>query len=261
MNLIFGQEKLCNKILNLSIATFPHTLMLVGDKGSGKSLLVEFISNTLQLDVITMNEFNADLLLDIQISSTPKIYVFSDLTIKEQNSLLKFFEEPNNQIFIILLTTTKDSYLDTICNRCQIWNLEKYSKEQLHKFCYINNINLTDDLFSIIKTPGDVLNLSSESANDLFNLSNKVIEKIQTASYGNILNIPKKFEDNSNLDIDIFFRLLLKLAYDRCISNIPYSSDVYQLTNQLVNDSHILHINKLNLLENYLFKLRMLYDS
>lgn len=258
---IFGQEKLCRKISSLNLDNFPHTVMLVGQKGSGKSLVVTYISEHLGLDVVEVSDLTIDKLMSIQLDPRVKIYLFNDLSTKEQNQALKFFEEPVRKSFIILTTENKDSYLDTICNRCQIWNLDKYTDNQLREFCEQNDIKLLNDLIDIVETPGDIISLMKDVSSELFELSDKVLTQISKASYGNILNISKRFEDNPSLDIVLFIRLLERLAYKKYINNETKSFEIYCLTNSLLNDSKILHINKLQLLENYLFKLRMIYDT
>ena len=61
----------------------------------------------------------------------PKIYIIdsSTISIKEQNIILKFVEEPLKNSYIIILKNSK--LLPTILNRCQKWKFEAYSKEEL----------------------------------------------------------------------------------------------------------------------------------
>ena len=259
--IVFGQEKLCNKIDELTLSTFPHTLMLIGKKGSGKRKLVEYIAQKYNLRIVDYNDISFDSLVDIQLSTIPSIYILSDLTIKEQNQLLKFFEEPCLNAFIILISESKDEYLNTILKRCQIWYLDSYTKEQIRKLCIDKNIDVDDSILDIIETPGDVDAISGSKINSLLDLANKVLNKINQASYGNLFNISQKFE-SEDYDIDLFVKLLHQLSYQNCLkSDDVLSVEIYNLTNTLYKNIRINHINKLQLLENYIFQLRRIYET
>ena len=57
-----------------------------------------------------------------------KIYVIFEadkLNASSSNSLLKFLEEPEDDIIAILLTTNRYLLLDTIISRCQVYNFKK----------------------------------------------------------------------------------------------------------------------------------------
>lgn len=49
--MIRGQERLCTEITRFSLSDFPHSVLLVGPQGSGKSLLIQFIVEHLGLAV------------------------------------------------------------------------------------------------------------------------------------------------------------------------------------------------------------------
>lgn len=75
-------------------------------------------------------DFNNKSMLD-----NKRIYVINEadkLNTSSSNSLLKFLEEPEDDIIAILLTTNRYLLLDTIISRCQIFNLKKldYSIDQ-----------------------------------------------------------------------------------------------------------------------------------
>lgn len=67
------------------------------------------------------NEFNNKSLLN-----NKRIYVIKEaekLNVSSSNSLLKFLEEPEDDIIAILLTKNRYLLLDTILSRCQIYSL------------------------------------------------------------------------------------------------------------------------------------------
>ena len=74
------------------------------------------------------------------IISNKKVYIISEcdkMNASSANSILKFLEEPSDDIVAILLTTNISMVLPTILSRCQILNL--------------NNINNEKDIYEVIK--------------------------------------------------------------------------------------------------------------
>ena len=254
MNTILGQENLCQTILNYSLDTFPHSVLLVGQKGSGKDLIINFISNHLKLTVNFLETISFESLNDIYINSVPQIYIMENLTIKEQNQILKFLEEPPKTSFIIIKSEYLGQYLDTIQNRCRIFQLERYFKSSLKDF--------TDNelILSIAETPGEILSLEKSNFKEVYLFAQKVLDKISIASYGNLFNIVDHVKSQElNISIDLFIKVLKWII----IKNIQISQNysLYGLTKGLESDLNIPHVNKEQLFENYLIKVKEIYDN
>ena len=151
--MIKGQDKLIQKIYNLNLDTFPRTLMLLGEEGSGKHSIVSIISDHLNLPIDDITEsISLEKLNEIELRIEPHIYILSvnSISLKEENTILKFLEEPLKNSFIILLANGKDGLLPTILNRCQVWPLEKYKKVLLKELFP----EASDDILDICNTPG-----------------------------------------------------------------------------------------------------------
>lgn len=74
-------------------------------------------------------------------NNTNQVYVIKEadkMNLNAANSLLKFIEEPEENIYGILITTNKKSLLSTILSRCQIIEL-KVEKENNYNLEDINN--------------------------------------------------------------------------------------------------------------------------
>ena len=74
-------------------------------------------------------------------NNTNQVYVIKEadkMNLNAANSLLKFIEEPEENIYGILITTNKKSLLSTILSRCQIIEL-KVEKETNYNLEDINN--------------------------------------------------------------------------------------------------------------------------
>ena len=54
--MIIGQEALCERIDRYSLDTFPHTLMLVGSKGSGRHSLCNYVANKFNLITVDITD-------------------------------------------------------------------------------------------------------------------------------------------------------------------------------------------------------------
>lgn len=258
---IIGQEKLLNNIDALiDKSALPQSILLVGDLGSGKHSIINYVSDKLQISVIDLsNNISDEIISDIYLSVTRNIYLlhFSNISIKNQNSLLKLIEEPPQNCIIIGICEDKSQVIPTIQNRCQIWTLEKYSKELLRFF--------TDNeyLLSVCNTPGKIItfqNLDGIDINYYKTLANTVIERIYNANVANILTISDKLsfkqEDNKEkLSADLFIGILKYTTLEKINSNIELSRQ-YDLIEKLYNDFMIPHINKKYLFDNFLLRLK-----
>lgn len=153
------------------------------------------------------------------------------------NSILKFLEEPENNIIAILVTKNINNVLSTIISRCQIFNLNFYKKKNYGEEYIFNSINYLkkyeqkksksisylSDLYSL-KSEDLILLLNSfEYLYDMYlncrycnfkNLDEKYIELFQIIDYDNVIRnincIEKminllKMNVNSRIVLDLFF--------------------------------------------------------
>lgn len=260
---LIGQNKILEKINKCRLENFPRTLMLVGKKGSGKHLISDYISKKLYLqkqDIST--SISVQKIDNIMISPVPKVYLIdtNQLNVKGQNVILKFIEQPLKNAYIILLCENKSALLDTVINRCQIWQLQEYSKQDLSKF--VNNKQFEQLILQVADTPGQVLTYEPiiNQFDGIKELCIKIFEKIQNANFANVLTIPDKIafkQEKDKYNKQLFYSILLKTSEQNVINNsIKNGVQVYLLTNKLYNDLKIFNINERQLLEEYLYQLR-----
>ena len=115
------------------------------------------------------------------------------------NSILKFLEEPSDDIIAILLTDNVSNVMSTILSRCQIVNLNKVKKDE--------NFNILGENDSTI---------SEEEINDLINSSIEFINDIESKKINCLINIKKQLWEkytDSNKMLD-FFRILIYFYMD-----------------------------------------------
>lgn len=258
--MILGQESLCTSINEYSLDTFPKSLMLVGPKGSGKDLLIDYIAQHLNLPIQHLNDMSVEILDNIYLSIDPIIYVFDNLSVKMQNQVLKFIEEPPKNSFIIIKAISLDQYLATIKNRCRIWLLNKYSDSILKEFCDAENSQL---VLNVAETPGEVIALNTCNLYAAYNLCDKIIDKISVASYGNLFNILDTVKNDIKIDIELFVKVLRYTIKNKIhvYPSIHQWYGIYVLTNTLYKELMINHVNKDQLFENYLITLKEYYAN
>lgn len=256
---IIGQEKLINRLREYDLDTFPHSVIIKGEKGSGKHLISSFISSDIlkiPLKDITEN-LSSEVIDQIYRSPNPAIYLINvdELTEKEQNSILKFIEEPLKSIFIILLCENLNILLNTVKNRCQIIEMEIYNKSQLKEFLWEGAQN-EDLILKVVRTPGKLKEMNYDTFLSLFDLCNKIASKIELATYANTLSIADKinYKDNyDKFDINIFLDTLMLILKDKYVqeSNDKYL-EMYLITSDYKKRLIDKRLNKEVFMKNYL---------
>lgn len=248
----------------ISSKTFPRTLLLEGPWGCGKHTLVEEISTRLNIDIEDITDsLTLETLDNISISTSPRIYLInsSNISIREQNIILKFLEEPLKNSYIILLCQAKNKLIPTVVNRCVCLTFESYTEEELRSFL---SETISDDILSFAHTPGMVMKIESSPIESMISLATQIFEKLRVASYSNILTIPNKLYykevKEELLEFDLFVYVLLNIAYKLyTASKITYNEYIY--TDQLYNTCAIPNINKQQLFEHYIVSLKRFYEG
>ena len=140
------------------------------------------------------------------------------------NSILKFLEEPNEDVVAILLTTNKYKMLDTIVSRCQYYKFE---------FDYSNrNYNVNNELLVFL----DFL-----SKKDLFKNYNYIIEKIFVDKLNlaivlkNVQQNILLFIENSDLLPKEYYNIFKMFTIDELSNYIYIFEDVLDRLNYNVN--------------------------
>lgn len=259
---IVGQEKLLNFINSSTIDTFPRTIMLVGDAGSGKHLICDYIASKFNLLIDNISDrLTLETIEDAATRVSLCLYIIESnkITVKEENTILKFLEEPPRSCFIIILCENPTYILNTVKNRCFQLRLENYNSEQIQKFIPQDKHNST--LARIAKTPGQAKQLLLHPVDDMVELAVKMYNSIANANFANALTISDKLAfkaEKDKFDYKIFLQILLFVITDIITTNDVDNRyyQAYQLTSDLYNKQYIPHIDNKMLFENYSCKLR-----
>lgn len=251
-------DNLIHEIDSYTLSDLPHSILLSGDYGSGKHLLCKYIADKFNLEIRDITDsLTYETLEEINLSG--RIYLcmidLTNPTTKDMNTILKFVEEPQVNIYNVLLC--KDgNVIETVKNRCITFNIKKYTVDELKTFTDKN----CD--FEIFDTPGKVIDFNVNVDFDrVFKLADNIVMNIGRANYANILTIPKNIgfakDDIDKCNIDIFMRILSKRFLRKYFNDkdLKYR-DAYIVTNKYFNDISLPHVDKQRLFEKYLFELK-----
>lgn len=256
-----GQEKLINSLNELiQNNKFPRTLLLVGEEGCGKHTLSSELSNIMNLTINDITELlSSELIDEIYLKPTPAIYLINsdDITIREQNMILKFIEEPLKNAYIFLLSTSTRKLLPTIINRCQPYYFEAYSEKELKSFL---TDNIDQRVLELCTTPGMILQAQQQSSSEMYNLAESIFLNIHKASYSNALTLVNKFkykkdDKEDKFDFDFFLKILIHVSV-KYYENKYITFQEYTLVKELFSKCLIAHINKKYLFEQFIINLK-----
>ncbi len=257
--MVIGQEKICNLIDNLSLDSFPRSLMLVGARGGGKHLICDYIANKFKFTSIDLTDtLELETIEEIYNRVEPYLYIIriNEISVKEENVILKFLEEPLKNSFIVLIAETDNGILQTILNRCQIWYLQNYTREYLSTFLETPN----DFILEIAQTPGQVKELSACSFEGMIELADKIIDKIHIASVSNTLTLSNKVgfkNERGTFDGKLFVDILISRVRHKWLTmNDVRYVQAYMLTSELKKNINIKNLDYKALFERYLIQLR-----
>jgi replication-associated recombination protein RarA len=253
MNII-GQTKLLSKINTMEY--LPKTMMFIGPTGCGKHTVAKYTAEKFNLDFVEIEEsVSAQDLEDYTHKTIDTLYLINlnKFTEKQQNSLLKWIEEPSKSVYIILIANSEAGILNTILNRSIKYHLEPYTKEQIEQ---ITNTTVNDLAFKIFQTPGKLLNLTDASFNDIIDLAGKTVMNISKAEYANALVIATKinYKDLYNkIDFDLFLDAVEYLALEDYKNTAnEWSFTVFKITNMFKQYATQLRLIKETLMLNYI---------
>ena len=197
-------------------------------------------------------------LLDLQNSVLNKpveankiVYIIKNaekLNSSSANSILKFLEEPEDDIIAILLTNNLNMIMPTIKSRCQILNFKNV------KDLFIDENKLKTYLFSE--------DLLEEEKNNLINSSIEVVKSLEKKKLNTIIYqkdlMTEKFKDNKEILILLNFLTYLYMdsLYKKINKKIKYMTEYQEILDIVVENNEIDDIiSKINLFEklkNYL---------
>ena len=258
--MIKGQEKLTNTFQNMTIDELPHTFMLLGENGCGKHTLSKEIAKLFYLEYEDISTtITNELIMEIETIKIPTLYVLNINELNDQNIILKFIEDYKEFVYVCVLCDNKNLLLETIANRCIIYEFERYTIEFLKDdptYVLASDEN-KEIILNICTTIGQMQDVVNQDIKGLNDLTLKIIDKTQDANFPNLLTLVSKFNYKDyydKYDVNTFFKLMLFNLKNKCKLDIKYY-DRYMLTQEyykrLLKHNRL---NKENFISQYLIK-------
>lgn len=254
---VIGQEKIKN-LFNQPLYAIPHSIILCGEEGSGRRTICHEVAQLHDMECrFVDSKIDIEFVNELMTSAAPTLVIFDGdrLTERDQNSLLKLIEEPGDNVYCVIITECIDYLLVTIQNRCQVWNMEAYTKEQLKAF--IPSEDSKELLLELAHTPGQIQNYSQQPLKEIKEFAEKVVDNIDKASIANSLMITDRvaFKDEKDkYNYQLFGKVLLQICKSRVVnsSDLKYSVEYTLTNNYLQTQRKYPRLDKRELFEHYL---------
>lgn len=202
----------------------PRFIILVGKKGSGKTLLFKTLAKQMHFQPVISGITMDDIRETIEISycvNVPTMYLLKDaddMTINAKNAMLKVFEEPPKKSYFIMTVESLDSVLDTVISRATVLYMNPYSTKELKEAMpsqlqlkYLDNIGE-------IQTISDVTLLEAQK------LVLSIIDTLLNGTMRELMlytqQLRSKKTETEKIDIDLFMRIYKKLIIGQKYTDI-----------------------------------------
>lgn len=230
-NKIYGQKELVTNIENLLREDkLPQTIIMSGDRKSGKTLFSEYIAYCIDIPYINISNIDEVRLMieECYTSRFEKVYIIEDfnlLNFRAKEAMLKILEEPPQNSYIVL-NTYNDSFLkDTIKNRCYIFNIDNYKLVDLQLYesaANKNNHTILEEngLYEVFNSIGWLMYINENNRlSDYLKFIGKFLRIINTTNGGDALKSLEYISVKKD-DDKIDFLLFLKLLYIEIVKSM-----------------------------------------
>lgn len=258
---MIGQKTLIERFKYMS--EFPHFIILVGMKGSGKKTLADIIykymngktfTNKFMLDDVKVETIR-NMIDEAQKSINNTVYIIPDadkMSVAAKNTLLKITEEPPKNAWFILTLEDEKNTLPTIKSRGQMFRLEPYSPEDIVEYAKSKYDLITSEyevVMDICETPGEVDLLYSNGILTLYDFVQLVADNVSKCSESNAFKIGDKIAfkdtDTEKFDLRLFWKTFMKVCSDRLRTenDIKYADGI-KITSVYLQQLNITGINR-----------------
>jgi len=263
---MIGQNELIRELNKINtIEELPKSIIICGKNGSGKHIFANMIAEKFMFETEVIDyELSLEILNELYTLTRPKLFIIDNEALKAnkrierfQNTLLKFIEEPPAFAWIILITMDKYSLLETIQNRCQIFETSPYTLEELQEIAKLNHKAFNDVQLEILETPGRIIETSEEDIHTIYGLCELILDNISKATPSNALTITKKFDI---YNIDLFISVFSYVICQRILYGTfdKRYEQILEITRNLDKNLQVMNVNKTDLLDNYFLRIKQI---
>ena len=289
---IMGHKNIVNGINKRSINdSFSHANLITGDDGIGKSIVAKYLAsviigkknNSESIDIVryypSSNSFGVDEVRNIidEVNKKPYegdrkvliLYKCDKLTVQAQNALLKTIEEPPQGVYLILLSDSLETILDTIQSRCQVYKLTPLSKEEISSYIEDKYPSLSLDakqaaLAYSTGVPGKVDRfIEDQKLKDLRDTCIELFEDILKREQGVVLKYEEILKNSKEEQIELL-NILLSYIRDIMIFKELNNNELivnFDKMDKIKDISRGMSYKKLNSMLEYIKEARLNFNS
>ena len=275
---IIGQKNLTKLIDNqIKSGDFPRFSIIVGDYGSGKKTLANYIINKMKVTIsynsgISVSQIR-DAIAQMHKTVDKSVFTFFDadnMSSQAENALLKVSEETPNNVYIIMTVSDISSILPTIKSRAIIYHIPPYSIAELCEYAHeVIKAKYDDDIISqLCETPGEINLLYERDAEALWEYAYKAIDNIAEVSGANAFKMANKIDfkgdDAEKFDMQLFLKAFRQICTEKMSDavidgdkdNINKYGAGIDVVNHIIQQLHITGINKSALFDMFILDIR-----
>ncbi len=225
---IIGHKKIIKVLLSLKErGNLPHNLIFEGFEGIGKKLVAKSLFSSEEVsskDFFLIGEDSYPKISDIRslIFSLSKKSIkkykvaildnTENITLEAANALLKVFEEPPLDSFIILVTTSVNRLPKTIVSRAKIFKFSPLNKKEIKEFAKKYEIDLKKYPELLDFSRGRPAHLLRIYKYKLLDISKNLLNYIKAKDLTNYFLLTEKLEKIDMKTLQSLFELLLDLS-------------------------------------------------
>lgn len=275
---IIGQKNLTKLIDNqIKSGDFPRFSIIVGDYGSGKKTLANYIIDEMKVTInynsgISVSQIR-DAIAQMHKTVDKSVFTFFDadnMSAQAENALLKVSEEIPNNVYIIMTVSDISSILPTIKSRAIIYHIPPYSIAELLKYAHeVVKAKYDDDIISqLCETPGEINLLYERDAEALWEYAYKAIDNIAEVGGANAFKMANKIDfkgdDAEKFDMQLFLKAFRQICTEKMSDavidgdkdNINKYGAGIDVVNHIIQQLHITGINKSALFDMFILDIR-----
>lgn len=292
MREIIGHKNVIDGIKKRKINdSFSHANLIVGNDGIGKSIVAKYLASTIMekkewkdaIDIVkyypSSNSFGVDDVRNIidEVNKKPYegnkkvliLYKCDKLTVQAQNALLKTIEEPPKGVYLILLSDSLETILDTIQSRCQVYKLTPLSKEEIlnyieYKYSKLDLEDKQSALAYSTGVPGKVDKfINDEKLKKLRNICIDLFEDILKREHGIVLKYEKLLKDSKEDQLELLNILLLYIRDIMIFKELNNNELIvnFDKLDKIKDISRGISYKKLNSMLEYIKEARLNFNS
>lgn len=249
--------------------SFPRFSIIVGQPGSGKKLMSQYIAKQLNIQsafIGTSVDEIRTMITEAYRLAMPLVYIIADadkMSPAAKNALLKVTEEPPRQAYFILTLTDLSNTLGTIKSRGTVFYMDPYTQNEIDEYYHNNYPSFADErkiVDEICSTPGEVDKIVEMGTTSFYEYVEKVVDNIAVVSGSNSFKIAQQIKlkesDTDKYDLKLFWKTFMSICSLRLRTDPIKYSDGIKITSKYIQELRITGINKASAVDMWILDIR-----